>query len=240
VYITGREGSDGLPFFDSLDSPEDIDLVLITHFHIDHCAALPYFTEKTNFKGRIFMTHASKAVMKLLLSDNIRLQHRTAPLYSEQDLQNCIDKIEVLDYHETVEYKGIKFSATAAGHVLGAAMFMIDIDSIRVLYTGDYSLEEDRFVNLFWPSHLAVCTDTVFCKFYRHLFGAEVPPGGPPDVMIVESTFGTADLPSRLGDLRLALHLLFRRYRLPVAFFCVLLVAERAARSSSPRPWRAS
>jgi cleavage and polyadenylation specificity factor subunit 3 len=81
---TGREGSDGLPFFDSLDNPEEIDLVLITHFHIDHCAALPYFTEKTNFKGRIFMTHASKAVMKLLLSDNIRLQHRSAPLYSEQ------------------------------------------------------------------------------------------------------------------------------------------------------------
>lgn len=73
-----------MPFFDSLDNPEDIDLVLITHFHIDHCAALPYFTEKTNFKGRIFMTHASKAVMKLLLSDNIRLQYRTAPLYSEQ------------------------------------------------------------------------------------------------------------------------------------------------------------
>jgi cleavage and polyadenylation specificity factor subunit 3 len=174
MLCAGREGSDGLPFFDSLDDPADIDLVLVTHFHIDHCAALPYFTEKTNFKGRIFMTHASKAVMKLLLSDNIRLQHRSAPLYSEQDLQNCIDKIEVVDYHETVEYKGIKFTATAAGHVLGAAMFMIDIDSIRVLYTGDYSLEEDR-----------------------HLFGAQVPPGGPPDVMIVESTFGTSDLPSK-------------------------------------------
>jgi Cft2 family RNA processing exonuclease len=28
-------------------------LILITHFHIDHCAALPYFTEKTNFKVHI-------------------------------------------------------------------------------------------------------------------------------------------------------------------------------------------
>lgn len=80
----GREGSDGLPFFDSLDNPEEIDLILITHFHIDHCAALPYFTEKTNFKGRVFMTHATKAVMKLLLSDNIRLQFKNAPLYNEQ------------------------------------------------------------------------------------------------------------------------------------------------------------
>jgi hypothetical protein len=70
-------------------------------------------------------------------------------LHFHQDLQNCIDKIEVVDYHETVEVKGIKFSATAAGHVLGAAMFMIDIDGTRVLYTGDYSLEEDRYLKVF-------------------------------------------------------------------------------------------
>ena len=120
------------------------------------------------------MTHATKAVMKLLLSDNIRLQSSRTALYTEQDLNNCIDKIEVVDYHQTVEHKGIKFTATAAGHVLGACMFMIDIDSTKVLYTGDYSLEEDR-----------------------HLIQAEIPPGGPPDVLICESTFGTINIPPR-------------------------------------------
>lgn len=55
-----------------------------------------------------------------------------------------MEKIEVLDFHQTIEYKGIKFTATPAGHVLGAAMFTIDIDNVRILYTGDYSLEEDR------------------------------------------------------------------------------------------------
>lgn len=91
-----------------------------------------------------------------------------------QDLQNCIDKIDVINYHQTVEYKGIKFTATAAGHVLGAAMFSIEIDGIRVLYTGDYSMEEDR-----------------------HLAQAEIPPGGPPDVLIIESTFGTMNVDTR-------------------------------------------
>jgi cleavage and polyadenylation specificity factor subunit 3 len=67
-------------------------------------------------------------------------------IIKQKDLQNCVDKIEVVDYHQTIEHNGIKFTATAAGHVLGAAMFMIDIDGIRVLYTGDYSLEEDRFL----------------------------------------------------------------------------------------------
>jgi cleavage and polyadenylation specificity factor subunit 3 len=67
-------------------------------------------------------------------------------------------------------------TATAAGHVLGAAMFSIVIDNIKILYTGDYSMEEDR-----------------------HLIQAEIPPGSPPDILIVESTFGTTKLQNREG-----------------------------------------
>lgn len=147
----GREGIDSLPFFDAIENIAAIDLVLITHFHIDHCAALPYFTEKTQFQGKIFMTHATKAVMKLLLSDNIRLQKEKDALYTEEDLQNCVDKIDVIDYYQTKEFRGIKFTPSPAGHVLGAAMFTIEIDNIRVLYTGDYSLEEDRYVTGYFP-----------------------------------------------------------------------------------------
>lgn len=119
------------------------------------------------------MTHATKAVMRLLLADNLKLQSWNKPLYTEADLQRCVDKCEVVDYHQTIEHKGIRFTATAAGHVLGAAMFTIEIDGIRVLYTGDYSLEEDR-----------------------HLTQAEMPTGPAPDVLIVESTFGVTNLPS--------------------------------------------
>ena len=61
------------------------------------------------------MTHATKAVMRLLLADNLKLQSWNKPLYTEADLQRCVDKCEVVDYHQTVEYKGIRFTATAAG-----------------------------------------------------------------------------------------------------------------------------
>lgn len=61
----GRDCEDSLPFFDALPIDlSEIDLVLITHFHLDHSAGLPYLTEKTTFKGRVFMTHATKAVMR--------------------------------------------------------------------------------------------------------------------------------------------------------------------------------
>lgn len=145
----GREGMDACPFFDSID-PEEIDVILITHFHLDHCASLPYFTEKTNFRGRIFMTHATKAVMRLLVADYVRLlgsSRSSYALYDEHDLINCIEKVEVVDFHQTIEYKGIKFCGFAAGHVLGAAMFTVEIDGVVVLYTGDYSMEEDRHLS---------------------------------------------------------------------------------------------
>jgi cleavage and polyadenylation specificity factor subunit 3 len=112
----GREGEDSLPFFDTHD-PSTVDIILITHFHLDHCASLPYYTEKTNFNGRIFMTHATKAVMKLLLTDNCRLQSN--PLYTEHELMACVDKVEVVDFYHTIEHKGIRFTASPAGHVLG-------------------------------------------------------------------------------------------------------------------------
>ena len=41
---------------------EKVDVLLVTHFHMDHVACLPYLTEKTNFAGRIFMTHPTKVL----------------------------------------------------------------------------------------------------------------------------------------------------------------------------------
>ncbi|KAL6329324.1 hypothetical protein AAG906_016216 [Vitis piasezkii] len=133
-------GMAALPYFDEID-PSTIDVLLVTHFHLDHAASLPYFLEKTTFKGRVFMTHATKAIYKLLLSDYVKVSKVSVEdmLYDEQDILRSMDKIEVIDFHQTLEVNGIRFWCYTAGHVLGAAMFMVDIAGVRVLYTGDYS-----------------------------------------------------------------------------------------------------
>lgn len=53
-------------------------------------------------------------------------------LYDEQDLLRSYDKIEAVDYHQEVEVEGIKFTSYNAGHVLGAAMFLIEIAGVKV------------------------------------------------------------------------------------------------------------
>lgn len=53
-----------------------IDLVLISHFHNDHCGALPYFTEQYGYDGPIIMTHPTKAIIPLMLEDARRIEER--------------------------------------------------------------------------------------------------------------------------------------------------------------------
>jgi cleavage and polyadenylation specificity factor subunit 3 len=166
----GYEGLNGLPFLDRIE-PDQIDVVLITHFHLDHAASLPYLTERTSFKGRVFMTHPTKAVIRLLLGDYLRLMQmkNVKPedvLYTEADLQSCIDKVELIDYHTTVTVGGLSFHALNAGHVLGACMYWMEIGGRTILYTGDYSMEDDR-----------------------HLMAAELP-DKKPDLLMVEATYG--------------------------------------------------
>ena len=67
-----------------------------------------------------------------------------AMLYTEADLETSMEKIEVINFHEEKEVGGVRFWAYNAGHVLGAAMFMIEIAGVKVLYTGDFSRQEDR------------------------------------------------------------------------------------------------
>lgn len=176
------QGMASLPFYDDFDL-STVDILLISHFHLDHAASLPYVMQRTNFKGRVFMTHPTKAIYRWLLRDFVRVTSigensildKDDNLYTDEDLVESFDKIETIDYHSTVDVNGIKFTAFHAGHVLGAAMFQIEIAGLKVLFTGDYSRELDR-----------------------HLNSAEVPPL-PSDVLIVESTFGTATHEPRLN-----------------------------------------
>lgn len=77
-----------------------------------------------------------------------------------------MEKIEVINFHEEKDVGGVRFWAYNAGHVLGAAMFMIEIAGVKVLYTGDFSRQEDR-----------------------HLMAAEIPTVRPDILITVSSIF---------------------------------------------------
>ncbi|KAI9681093.1 MAG: endoribonuclease ysh1 [Caeruleum heppii] len=173
------DGLAAMPFYDDFDL-STVDVLLISHFHIDHAASLPYVMSKTNFKGRVFMTHPTKAIYKWLIQDSVRVGNTSSsnqqpPLYTESDHLSTFAQIEAIDYHTTHTISGIRVTPYPAGHVLGAAMFVVEIAGLKILFTGDYSRENDR-----------------------HLVSAEVPKGIKIDVLITESTYGIASHIPRL------------------------------------------
>ncbi|KAJ6594393.1 beta-lactamase-like protein [Mycena capillaripes] len=173
-------GMASLPFIDEMDW-STVDALLITHCHLDHAAALTYITEKTNFregKGKVYMTHATKALHKFMGQDFVRTSSSSSDaLFTPLDMEMSLALIIPVAVHQLITpCPGISFTPYHAGHVLGACMFLIDIAGLKILYTGDYSREEDR-----------------------HLVKAELPPVRP-DVLIVESTFGVHNLEGRAGQ----------------------------------------
>jgi cleavage and polyadenylation specificity factor subunit 3 len=160
-----RNGLDSLPLFDDVDA-STIDIVLVTHFHLDHCGALPYFCNETTFTGKVFMTHPTKAFYRMVIQDFVKVSASAHDIVTDEWLNTTMARIETIDYHQHVVHNGVRFHAYNAGHVLGAAMFFVEIAGVKILYTGDYSRTPDR-----------------------HLMGAETPLVSP-DILIVESTYG--------------------------------------------------
>ncbi|KAK2958580.1 putative Cleavage and polyadenylation specificity factor subunit 3 [Blattamonas nauphoetae] len=169
-----KEGVESYPTWDPVEEDlHKLDMVLISHFHLDHSAALPMFVKRfSSFKGPIIMNPATKDFCHIVLGDYVKVS--SGCLYDEADIATALDRVTCVDYHEVIEYKGIKIVGYNAGHVLGATMWSVTVNGCECLYTGDFSLHEDRLLK-----------------------GAEIPPTSP-DILIMESTYGERQHDSRL------------------------------------------
>ena len=165
-------------FFFKDDYTSFIDCVLITHFHLDHCGALPYFSEMCGYNGEIFMTTPTRAILPYMLEDFRKvildtqqksndIQQNPIALYTQENIKQCLSKVRVINLHETVVCKDIKIKAFYAGHVLGASMFLIEYKGIKVVYTGDFNSNADRHLGPAWIEKIH------------------------PDLLISESTYAT-------------------------------------------------
>lgn len=67
-------------------------LMKSSSFHLDHASALPYVLAKTNFRGRVFMTHPTKAIYKWLIRDSVRVQWVKPRHYTIHDMLNSYQK----------------------------------------------------------------------------------------------------------------------------------------------------
>ncbi|KAK6635420.1 Integrator complex subunit 11 [Polyplax serrata] len=148
-----------------------IDCVIISHFHLDHCGALPYLTEMVGYNGPVYMTHPTKAISPILLEDMRKIsveKKGEVNFFTSQMIKDCMKKVITVTLHQSIMVDSqLEIKAYYAGHVLGAAMFWIRVGSLSVVYTGDYNMTPDRHLGAAWIDK---------CR---------------PDLLISESTYAT-------------------------------------------------
>ncbi|KAJ6431659.1 hypothetical protein OIU84_019026 [Salix udensis] len=132
----------------SRDFDHSLDCVIITHFHLDHVGALPYFTEVCGYNGPIYMTYPTKALAPLMLEDfrKVLVDRRgEEEQFTSLHISQCMQKVIAIDLKQTLQVDDdLQIRAYYAGHVLGAAMFYAKVGESAMVYTGDYNMTPDR------------------------------------------------------------------------------------------------
>lgn len=121
--------------------PSEINIVILSHAHIDHCGRLPQLV-KEGFHGKIYATHATRDLAAIMLLDSAHIQSRESnftnrkrkedkeeePLYDAQDVADTMEKFRTVGYNNWFGvHPEVEVLFRDAGHILGSATVTIKI-----------------------------------------------------------------------------------------------------------------
>ncbi|MBN2905507.1 MAG: MBL fold metallo-hydrolase [Rhodobacteraceae bacterium] len=167
--------------------PAEIDILLLTHAHLDHCGRIPLLV-KRGFRGEVICTAATRDLTRLVLLDSAHLHEEEArrrhrhgskksqdgPLYDTMDALDSFDRFgRMAAYDQPIPLgPGIRATFHDAGHILGSASILLELEEAehrrRVLFSGDIGPND------------------------RPLLNPPAPPGDV-DVVVMETTYGDRD-----------------------------------------------
>ena len=129
--------------------PSTIDILLVTHAHIDHIGLIPKLV-KRGFKGEIYSTPETKDIAELLLADAVKIQDED-PIYTLDDVSKSLSIWQTLKYRQKKSFGTFSIEFLNAGHVLGSAFIRLTTERGTIVFTGDIGnspslLLEDREV----------------------------------------------------------------------------------------------
>ncbi|MBX4210770.1 MBL fold metallo-hydrolase [Candidatus Parcubacteria bacterium] len=122
--------------------PETINVLCVTHAHIDHIGRIPKLVHD-GFRGKIYSTPETKSLAKLLLADalNVMKNENTKGavlLYTEADIEHTFELWETISYHKETPIGGFcTMYLKNAGHVLGSSIIEITVNGTKIAFTGD-------------------------------------------------------------------------------------------------------
>lgn len=147
-------------------NPREIDMVVLSHAHIDHCGLLPKLV-KEGFQGPIFCTPATYDLAEVLLLDSAHIQESDVkyinnkrklkglppiqPIYTIEDAEYCMQYFHVVPYNKKTSIaEGVELTFNDNGHILGSASVSLRIKEgnqyRRIGFTGDIGRYTNRIL----------------------------------------------------------------------------------------------
>ena len=141
---------------------EEIECVLLSHAHIDHCGRIPLLV-KRGFKGQIYCTDATADLLAVMLKDSAHIHEKDAewqsrknartgkppvePLYTMRDAENALKLVKPVLYDQLVEInEQMRIVFNDAGHILGSAITELWVDegetTSKIVFSGDLGVED--------------------------------------------------------------------------------------------------
>ena len=142
-------------------NPAEIECVILSHAHIDHCGRLPLLV-KRGFKGPIYCTDATADLLDVMLKDSAYIHEKDAewqtrknlrtgkppvePLYTIQDSEAALRLVKPILYDQLVELNPeMKIVFNDAGHILGSAITELWVTegdkTSKIVFSGDLGVE---------------------------------------------------------------------------------------------------
>jgi len=148
-----------------------IDLLFLTHSHLDHCGMIPWLTARYDIE--IHCTSVTADIAMLLIEDSIKIGEAEGypQPYDKKDAKIASRKFDMISFGQSIDAGSVRVKAHTAGHIPGATMFELQGDR-TALVTGDLHTLDTRLVAGARP---------VKC-----------------DYLIMESTYSGRNHPSRL------------------------------------------
>ncbi|NHJ38525.1 MAG: beta-CASP ribonuclease aCPSF1 [Asgard group archaeon] len=130
VNVGRNSTKEMFPRLDALEfSIENLDAVVITHAHLDHCGFLPYLF-KFGYEGPVYTTKATSNLMTLLQIDYLDVAKKEGKLlpYSSKDVRDLVLHTIPLSYGEVTDISpDIRLTLHNAGHILGSSIVHLHI-----------------------------------------------------------------------------------------------------------------
>jgi metallo-beta-lactamase family protein len=142
--------------------PKEINFVVLTHAHLDHCGLIPKLFRE-GFQGKVYLTFQTAELAKIILSDSAKLQEikqtserdpdilaSTELLYSKENVFSAIQNFKTLNFFQKVDLSGdLGFQLIPAGHILGAASIVFTYNNKNILFSGDIGRIHQSLIHSF-------------------------------------------------------------------------------------------